>query len=130
MKNLSVYILKCVDDSYYTGVTNDLERRVYEHNHGSKELSYTNSRKPLTLVWQCTFQSKMEAIRWEKRIKGWSRKKKEALIAGNYELLPELSACQNESHSDNFRGHASTPLSMTNSTPLLNAQVRRSKGDK
>ncbi|HQQ93684.1 MAG TPA: GIY-YIG nuclease family protein [Bacteroidia bacterium] len=113
MKKLSVYILKCSDDSYYTGVTNDVQRRVYEHNHSSKDFSYTNSRKPLTLVWQRAFPSAMEAIRWEKRIKGWSRKKKDALISGHYELLHELSICMNESHSDNYKGHASAPLSMT-----------------
>jgi putative endonuclease len=118
MKELSVYILKCSDDSYYTGVKNDVERRLYEHNHSSKDFSYTNSRKPITLVWQCAFQSNMEAIRWEKRIKGWSRKKKEALIAGHYDLLHDLSECQNESHSGNFKSHASTPLSMTKETPL------------
>ncbi len=118
MKNLSVYILKCSDGSYYIGVTNNVERRVYEHNHSDKDFSYTHSRKPLTLVWQCAFQSNVEAIHWEKRIKAWSRKKKEALINGDYDLLHKLSECRNESHSNNFRSHASTPLSMTIKTPL------------
>jgi putative endonuclease len=124
MKELTVYILKCADDSYYTGLTNNIERRLLEHNEGKYPLSYTAIRNPVTLVWQNTFKSKYEAIHWEKKIKGWTRLKKEALITGKYSLLHDLSVCKNETHYSNKVScstphhastwhHASTPLSMT-----------------
>ncbi len=115
MKTLFVYILKCADDTYYTGVTNNLERRLHEHNNQSEFQSYTSTRRPLTLAWHSAFSPPMKAIRWEKRIKGWTRKKKEALIAGRYDLLHELSECRNESHSKNY---ASAPISTTKQSPL------------
>jgi putative endonuclease len=86
-----VYILRCGDGSYYTGVTNDPERRLAEHEEGSDPNAYTYTRRPVELLWYDAFLSPVAAIEVEKQIKGWSRKKKEALIAGNYDLLPELS---------------------------------------
>ena len=86
-----VYIVRCSDGSYYTGITNDLKRRVYEHNHKNDPGSYTNNRKPVVLVYYEEFSNPMDAIRREKQIKGWSRDKKEALISGNTNKLVELS---------------------------------------
>jgi putative endonuclease len=100
--SLSVYILLCSDNSYYVGVTNDVDVRVYKHNLGLDPGAYTFSRRPVSLLWANSFQRKLEAIEWEKRIKGWSRAKKEALIQGKFDLLPELSECKNDSH---FRNH-------------------------
>ncbi|MCJ7553932.1 MAG: GIY-YIG nuclease family protein [Ignavibacteriaceae bacterium] len=85
-----VYILKCSDDSYYTGVTNDLERRIGEHQNGVIK-GYTSSRLPVRLVYSERFSDINQAIKVEKQIKGWSRKKKEALMEGNFDLLVELS---------------------------------------
>jgi putative endonuclease len=99
MKNYYVYILKCADNSYYTGITNDLLRRFYEHNHSLNKKSYTYSRRPVELVYYESFQKPKEAILWEKRIKGWTRLKKEALISGDIEELKRLS---------NKKGHTST----------------------
>lgn len=90
-KYLYVYILKCSDDSYYVGVTNNPERRLIEHNEGINEAAYTSSRRPCEMVFKERFNDFNLAIDWEKRIKRWSRKKKEALINGEFLLLPELS---------------------------------------
>jgi putative endonuclease len=115
MKFLYVYILKCSDRTYYTGVTNDPEVRLADHNTGINTKAYTYSRRPVEIVYSEKFNDYIEAIEWEKKIKKWSRKKKEALIAGNYGSLHELAECKNESHYTN-NSHASTPLSMTNNT--------------
>ncbi len=91
MKKYFVYILSCSDGSYYTGVTNDVLLRVDQHNQGLDSRAFTFSRRPVKLVWHAEFLNPVEAISREKQIKGWNRKKKEALIEGNYDLLPELS---------------------------------------
>lgn len=103
MKELYVYILKCADKSYYTGLTNHLERRIEEHNIGLSINSYIFSRRPTELIWCHKFSAELEAIEWEKKIKGWSRKKKEALINGNLELLPNLAECKNETNYKNYK---------------------------
>lgn len=90
MKDYFVYILKCFDDSYYTGVTNNLEKRINEHQSGIIK-GYTSSRLPVKLVFSERFSDINQAIRFEKRVKGWSRKKKEALINGNIDLLVRIS---------------------------------------
>lgn len=113
---LYLYILKCADNSYYTGVTNDLDRRILEHQAGIKRDCYTFHKRPVCLVFSELFIDNMLGIEWEKRIKGWTRKKKEALISGKFDDLPGFSACKNESHYSNKRKanrRTSTPLSMT-----------------
>lgn len=91
MKTYYVYIVRCRDDTYYTGVTNDLNRRIDEHNAGLNPKQYTYKRRPVVLVFHQYFSNPNEAIRAEKQIKGWRRDKKEALISGDYVLLVELS---------------------------------------
>ncbi len=90
-KEYYVYILRCHDSSYYSGITSDIEQRIAEHKSGKDPKAYTYKRRPVELVYLTSFQDVHEAIAWEKTIKGWSRKKKEALIAGEFEKLPELS---------------------------------------
>jgi len=92
-----VYILKCADGSYYTGMTNDLERRFSEHSAGINPDCYTYSRRPVELVFSEEFNDPELAIEYEKKIKGWNRRKKEALIDENWDLLKELSRCENGS---------------------------------
>ncbi|WPR74650.1 GIY-YIG nuclease family protein [Algoriphagus sp. NG3] len=75
MKNYFVYILKCFDTTFYTGVTNNLDRRLAEHNFGFDPLCYTAKRRPLELVFFQEFQEIHQAIAFEKQIKGWSRRK-------------------------------------------------------
>jgi len=87
-----VYMLRCSDGSYYIGVTSDLDGRVAEHNDGVHHNAYTYTRRPVKLVYSSDFTEIHQAISWEKQIKRWSRKKKEALIRSDYDALPELAA--------------------------------------
>ncbi|MDY4168312.1 MAG: GIY-YIG nuclease family protein [[Ruminococcus] gnavus] len=73
------YILKCKDDSLYTGWTNDLKKRITSHNAG-KGAKYTKARRPVQLVYYEEFQTREEAMKREYAIKQLSRKEKEALI--------------------------------------------------
>ncbi len=91
MKTYYVYILLCFDETYYVGVTNNIERRLKEHQNSLNNEAYTSSRLPVTLECVIEFTSIMEAIKFEKKIKRWSQAKKKALIEKQYELLPELS---------------------------------------
>jgi|GEM_PF-897995 len=91
MNQYFVYILLCSDNSYYTGITNDLNRRLYEHESGLDSKSYTFKRRPVQLVFQEMFTEVVQAIAFEKQVKGWNRAKKEAIIKGDWHLLPELS---------------------------------------
>ncbi len=93
---LYVYILKCSDDSYYTGLTNDPEVRLLQHNNGSNPKTYTFKRRPVEMVYCADFTDYNQAVLWEKQVKRWSRKKKEALINGDWDLLKKLSACKND----------------------------------
>ncbi len=86
-----VYILLCSDNSYYTGVTNDIFKRFEEHQKGYDSKSYTFNRRPIQLVFYTSFNSIEIAIEKEKQIKKWSKAKKVALINGNFEDLPNLS---------------------------------------
>ena len=87
----TVYILRCADGSYYTGLTKqDVEARLWEHNQGLYD-GYTKKRLPVELVFTETYDRIIDAIARERRIKGWRRAKKEALIALQYERLPELA---------------------------------------
>lgn len=95
-KILYVYILKCKDGTYYTGVTNNLQKRFEEHLQGKNTNSYTYNRRPLELVYSEKFRDYNLAILWEKRVKKWSKKKKEALIQDNWDILKIESACKNE----------------------------------
>ncbi len=87
MKTYFVYILKCSDNSFYTGFTNDIERRLGEHQSGRNKDCYTYNKRPLELVWFETFNDVLNAIEIEKQIKGWSRAKKEALIIQDWDRL-------------------------------------------
>ena len=84
------YILRCADDSYYVGSTRDLSVRLEQHASGSVS-SYTSKRLPVEVVWAAEFERIDDAYALEKRIQGWSRRKREALIRGEFEALPALS---------------------------------------
>lgn len=85
-----VYILRCVDNSYYTGHTDNLEKRIAEHQVGEVE-GYTSTRLPVVLVFSEEFSSREEALVCERKIKGWSRKKKEALIRKDWSEVSRLA---------------------------------------
>jgi len=85
-----VYMLRCSDQSYYIGHTDDLEKRVSEHESG--ELGgYTSTRRPVRVVFTQDFPSRAEALAAELQIKGWSRKKKQALIRGDWVEISTLA---------------------------------------
>ena len=90
MTSFHVYILRCSDGSYYTGHTDDIESRLAAHQQGSFS-GYTSRRRPVELVYSSEFSSRADALEMERRIKGWSRRKKEALIKGDWARLQRLS---------------------------------------
>jgi len=94
-----VYIVECSDKKYYTGVTNDIERRLLEHNEGIDKKSFTYTRRPVKLVYCEKFIDPNQAIEFEKQVKGWSRAKKQALIKRDWETLVNLSNLKNKSRS-------------------------------
>ena len=83
-----LYILECQDKSLYTGVTSNIERRFKEHL--KKTSHYTGYNPPNKILYSEYFQTKSEAFKREKQIKGWTRRKKLALIQGNLKLLKKL----------------------------------------
>ncbi|TXD82656.1 GIY-YIG nuclease family protein [Subsaximicrobium wynnwilliamsii] len=93
-----VYIIECSDKSYYTGITNDLDKRYKEHEFGKYKDCYTFKRRPLILKFQEPFNDVLQAIYFEKKLKGWTRVKKKALIEGDSDMLQILSECRNATH--------------------------------
>ncbi|OGK15662.1 hypothetical protein A3H80_02225 [Candidatus Roizmanbacteria bacterium RIFCSPLOWO2_02_FULL_37_19] len=74
-----VYILQCADSSYYTGCTNNLEKRLKEHNDSKRGAHYTKLRRPVILKYKEKYETLIEGRRREKEIKGWGREKKQRL---------------------------------------------------
>lgn len=85
-----MYILLCSDGSYYTGSTNNLERRILQHQKGEGS-NHTKKRLPVRLIYFEEYERIDLAFYREKQVQGWNRKKKEALINGSPELLPQLA---------------------------------------
>ncbi|WP_349352741.1 MULTISPECIES: GIY-YIG nuclease family protein [unclassified Flagellimonas] len=92
-----LYILECTDGSYYTGSTIDLQKRINEHHNG-QGANHTKKRLPIKLVYVEEYLNIATAFEREKQIQGWSRAKKEALITGDFDALPNLSECKNETN--------------------------------
>ena len=99
MKTYHVYILKCKDELLYTGMTNNLDRRLEEHQRGLNRECFTYKRRPLELIFYQDFNDVEQAIYFEKKVKKWSREKKLALVEGNFDMLQILSECRNVTHS-------------------------------
>ncbi len=85
-----VYILRCGDNSYYTGHTDNLEQRLAKHQAGEIE-GYTSTRVPVRLLFSEEFPTRGEALACERQIKGWSRRKKEALMRGDWAEISRLA---------------------------------------
>jgi predicted GIY-YIG superfamily endonuclease len=109
MKPFWLYMLRCADGSYYVGHTDDLERRVAEHQAAAIP-GHTCARRPVTLVYAAEMVTRDEAIQRERQLKGWSRAKKEALVRGDWPRVHDLA-----------RG----PDRVRPSTPLRSAQGER-----
>ncbi|OBX18390.1 excinuclease ABC subunit C [Erythrobacter sp. QSSC1-22B] len=84
------YMLKCADGKYYTGHTDDLERRIAQHQYGGY-CDFTSRRLPVTFVWCQEFTTRAEALESELRVKKWSRAKKEALAAGDWQRVSHFA---------------------------------------
>jgi putative endonuclease len=95
-----MYILKCSNGAYYTGSTKNLELRFQQHQNG-ESANFTRKHLPVELIYCEEFQRRDEAFCREKQVQGWSRKKKEALVNGDYGKLPKLAECKNNSHFRN-----------------------------
>ncbi len=95
-----VYILECSDGSFYTGSTKDIEQRIWQHQNG-QGAKYTQKRLPVKLVYIEHCFRIDDAYHREGQIKGWSKKKKLALINNNLEALKAYSICLNNSHHMN-----------------------------
>lgn len=89
--NYYVYIVQCSDGLYYTGVINNIERRIEEHNEGIDPRSFTFKRRPVMLKYAEHFFDVKQAINYEKQLKGWSRKKKEALFREDWSEIVRLA---------------------------------------
>lgn len=89
-----VYMLECGDGSYYVGQTEDLECRMAQHEAGSG-CTFTRRRLDLRMVWSQEFPTRTEAMERERQIKGWSRRKKRALIEGRWEDLSRFARGRN-----------------------------------
>ena len=85
-----MYILQCSDGSYYTGSTQNLDVRLAQHQNG-EGAKHTKRRLPVKLVYYEEYARVQDAFYREKQVQGWSRRKKEALIEGKHECLPELA---------------------------------------
>jgi len=107
-----LYILRCADNSYYTGTARgDLEHRIAEHQSGHFP-GFTSKRRPVLLVYSEYFEQIVDAIAAKRKVKGWSRAKKEALMAGDFERLSELSQRRTL-----FRPHGSRRVAARRSSP-------------
>ena len=85
-----MHILLCADGSYYCGSTIDLDRRMIQHNPG-RVANHTAKRLAVELIYFEEYSRIDQAFYREKQMQGWSGKKKEAVMRGDFELLPELA---------------------------------------
>jgi predicted GIY-YIG superfamily endonuclease len=92
-----VYILRCADGSYYTGHTDHLEGRLAQHTAGAIPTCYTFKRRPVELLFAQEFVTREEALASERQIKGWSRKKKEAMMRGDWAEVSRLARSKRQS---------------------------------
>lgn len=114
-----MYILLCNDGSYYTGSTSDLDKRIEQHFAG-EGANHTKKHPPVKLLYYEEFSRIDDAFYREKQVQGWSRKKKEALINGEYEKLPDLS--KSYSKRDVVPSAKETVPSTSSGTSLLVAE--------
>ena len=84
-----VYMLRCADHSLYIGETDDIDGRIARHQEG-RGCAYTTARRPVRLVYTEEFPTRTEARRREHQLKGWTRRKKEAIVAGDLDTLKRL----------------------------------------
>ena len=124
-----MYILECADGSYYTGSTKDLERRLWEHQNGLGA-NHTAKRLPVKLLYCEEYDRIDDAFYREKQIQGWSRKKKEALMASDTNQLHLLAECRNESHCGKVgfdSAHPSAPSAQQEDQPIDGSTLHKGR---
>jgi putative endonuclease len=97
-----VYILRCSDGSYYTGHTDNLEMRMAKHQSGECG-GYTSTRLPVQLLWSQECSTREEALAAEQQVKGWNRKKKEAMMRGDWKAVQQIAWGTNNPLPDKLR---------------------------
>jgi putative endonuclease len=107
-RNYFVYIVECIDGFYYTGVTNDVDARIDEHNEGAYPKSFMFKRRPVTLRYWLRFSDINQAIAFEKQVKGWSRKKERSIFNEDWEEIKRLA--KNRSHPSTGSDLTSLPM--------------------
>ncbi|WP_082458223.1 TrmH family RNA methyltransferase [Sphingomonas sp. Leaf10] len=112
-----VYILKCSDGTYYTGHTDDLDRRIAEHQSGTIP-GYTADRRPIELMWSETFQTRIEALDREAQVKDWSKKKKEGLFRGDWSTI-STAASSRRTHLDKLDAARTEREGSANTQPVI-----------
>jgi putative endonuclease len=110
-----VYILRCADKSYYTGHTDNLEQRIAQHHAGALTTCYTFERRPLELVFSQDFPTREEALASERQIKGWSRKKKAAMMRGDWAEVSRLAKSKQPVRPEPVEGQTPSIHGSTNS---------------
>ena len=95
MKTYYVYMVQCFDGTFYVGVTNDVERRYGEHSYGIDPTCYTFSRRPLQLVYVGEFTEIYDASAFEKKLKGWTHRKKRAFAQSKWDDLKRYGRGEN-----------------------------------
>ncbi|HEV2567720.1 GIY-YIG nuclease family protein [Sphingomonas sp.] len=119
MQHYWVYMLRCSDDSYYAGHTDNLDKRLWEHQQGLAT-DWTRRRRPVELVWCAACDSRDDAFAFERRIKNWSRAKKEALIAGDWSLVGHYARSPHERPSTSL---GTSDKGYSQATPLVLSEV-------
>ncbi|TBR11966.1 MAG: GIY-YIG nuclease family protein [Rugosibacter sp.] len=120
-----VYILRCADGSYYTGHTDNLEKRIGEHETGAISSCYTFKRRPLQLVFSQDCATREEALAAEQQIKGWSRKKKEAMMRGNWAEVSRLAKSSAPVRPEPVEGQSPASVHPSTSSGRTEEEVSR-----
>jgi N-carbamoylputrescine amidase len=115
-----MYILRCANNTYYTGSTNDLEKRLEEHHLGIGA-NYTRKHRPVKLVYFEEFVSIEDAFQREKQVQNWNQKKKEALINRNIEQLKAYSASSSSAVTSTTSAGSTTTAKDSSTLGLANA---------
>ncbi|MEH3101510.1 TrmH family RNA methyltransferase [Sphingomonas adhaesiva] len=123
-----VYILRCADGSYYTGHTDDLDRRIAEHQAGTIA-GYTHDRRPIDLMWTQDFPTRIEALERERQVKDWSRKKKEALFASDWDGVSAAARSRPRVSASLDAGSNRTEKAKTPAPPPVIVLVRPQLGE-
>ena len=130
MKHFFVYMLRCADGSYYLGHTDEIERRIAQHQAGEIE-GYTHERRPVELVWSQETATREEALVAERQLKGWSRAKKEALIAGDWERVSELARPRaGLASTGSERTHTPVRPELVEGLPRSGTALRQAQGER